>query len=140
MEGELPVGRVRFGRAPRCVGTAGVGPDVDAQLRVAGTQAPRRRERVVRGQLGAVRLAVLPVADHYRRRRWRVDLFDAAQSVIAAVEGRQGEGKRPLPMTVPQLVGQLFLRMEPRTAGEKVRRLARRIKLPIDTRRSSERA
>src|SRR5258708_29107167 len=131
MEGDLPVGRVRFGRAPRCVGTAGVGPDVDAQLRVAGTQAPRGRERVVRGQLGAVRLAVLPVADHDGRRRWRVDLLDAAQSVIAAVEARQGEGKRPLPGTGTPLVSQVFLRMGSRTAGEKGRRPARSQTLPL---------
>src|SRR3989454_6667206 len=86
LQQELAIGSLGLRRAPGHVGAAGVGPDVDSQLRVPGAQAPAIGDSIIGGQLPSVGLAVLPVADDDGVGGWRADLLPPAESRGTACE------------------------------------------------------
>src|SRR2546421_10016148 len=112
---------MRFRAPAGHVGAAGPGPDVDAQLRVAGPETPPPREAIIGGQLRSVGLAVLPVGDDERVGCGRVELLHAAEPVVPAVERRHRKGKGALLGAGSQLVSQLFFLKEARASGPETR-------------------
>src|SRR5207302_11250572 len=115
---ELPTGRVGLGSATGHVRAAGIGPDVDSQLRVPGAQAPAIGDSIIGGQLRSVGLAVLAVADDEGVGCGRVELLHAAEPVVMAVVRRRRYGMGSLLVPVSQLVGQLLFGMEARAASQ----------------------
>src|SRR5690349_14924672 len=122
------------------VGAGGQRPHVDAQLGVAGDQTPAIGDAIVDCELSTVGLGILSIADHDRESRWWVGLLQAAESVVAVVERRQGEGDGPALMAVSKLVGELLFGVEVRAAGEEEGRLARSVELPVNARWCPERS
>src|SRR5439155_7793447 len=86
MQEELTIRGVGLRRAPGRVGAAGVRPNVDAQLGVAGAHPPPVCEQVLSRQLRSEGLAVLAVADNEGDRSRRVDLLQAAKPVVRSEE------------------------------------------------------
>src|SRR5256886_17597952 len=103
---------MRFRAPAGHVGAAGLGPDVDAQLRVAGPETRPPREAIIGGQLRSVGLAVLPVGDDERVGCGRVELLHAAEPVVPAGESRHRKGKGSLLGAGSHPAGQLFFWME----------------------------
>src|SRR5207245_1567173 len=97
-------------------------------------------DAIARGGLAAVRLAILTVGDNDRGRLGGIDLLQAAEAAVAAVEARKCEHQRALLMAISQLVRQLCLGAKARAAGKEVGRLAGRVQFPVDARRRAHRA
>src|SRR5437879_11049026 len=97
-------------------------------------------DAIARGGLAAVRLAILTVGDNDRGRLGGIDLLQAAEAAVAAVEARKCEHQRALLMAISQLVRQLCLGAKARAAGKEVGRLAGRVQFPVDARRRAQRA
>src|ERR1700704_3518305 len=116
---------MRLARASAPAGAAGLGPGGYGQLRITGTQLPIIGNAIARCRLAAVRLAVLSIADHDRRGVRGIQLLQAAETVVAAVEACKREHHRALLMAIPQLVRQLRLGAEVRAAGKEGWRLTR---------------
>src|SRR6185312_1159708 len=97
-----------FPAAPRYIGAAGAGPDIDTQLGIAGPDSPSIRDPIIGGELGSVRLAVQPVADDNGERSRRVALLQAAEPLTAVVEGRERHRPRSTLQAVAQFIRHLF--------------------------------
>src|SRR5688572_28976874 len=119
MQKELTVRIVRFGTAGTGVSAARLWANLNLQLGVAGPEPPPIRDSVIGTQLPAVSFGFLPVVQHERKGRGRIDLFHAANVVVVVVESRQREGKTRVRLNaVSQFVRDEFFRIKISPAGE----------------------